>query len=138
MIQRQQSLWLLLAAVASYFSMRHPFYTGTKIENNTSLPSELIAGSNPILLVLTILSVLLAVIAIFLYKDRKTQLKLAIAGIVLSAGILALYFAEIRKFERGNLALTCIFAIAILAGYIMAARGIRKDQQLIKSLDKLR
>lgn len=138
MIQRQQSLWLLLAAAASFLSMRHPFYTGSKTENGTSLPLELVAGSNPILLVLTILSVPLAIITIFLYKNRKTQLKLAITGIVFSVGLLVLYFVETEKFDNGNFALTVIWPFAILVGYILAARGIWKDEKLVKSLDKLR
>ena len=73
-----------------------------------------------------------------MYKDRKTQLKLAIGGIILSIIMLVLYFVEIKKFEKGNFALTAIFVLAILIGYIMAARGIWKDEKLVKSLDKLR
>jgi C4-dicarboxylate transporter len=138
MIQRQQSLWLLLAAVASFFSFRYPFYTGNRMENNTSLFAELEAGSNFFLLILTGISILLAVITIFIYKDRKTQLKLAIGGIVLSILLLILYFTEIQKFDNGNFALTALWVVAIPAGYILAARGIWKDQKLVKSLDKLR
>lgn len=138
MIQRQQSLWLLLAAVASFLSFRHPFYTGNRMENNSSLFSELEAGSNLFLLVLTGISVLLAVITIFLYKNRKTQLKLAISGIVLSVLLFILYFIEIAKFDNGNFALTAVWVVAILAGYVMATRGIWKDEKLVKSLDKLR
>lgn len=138
MIQRQQSLWLLLAAVASFFTFRHPFYTGNRPENGSSIYFELEAGSSLFLLILTGLSVLLAVITIFLYKERKTQLKMAIAGIVLSAVLLILYFLEVQKFDNGNFALTAIWVPAILVGYIMAARGIWKDEKLVRSLDKLR
>lgn len=138
MIQRQQTLWLLLAAVTSFLSFQFPFYTGTMMINTMSTVAELEAGSTFFLLILTVLSILLATITVFLYKDRKNQLKFAIGGIVLSVLLLVLYFVEIRKFEKGTLALTCIFAVAIPAGYIMAARGIWKDQKLIKSLDKLR
>ena len=138
MIQRQQSLWLLLAAVASFLSFKFPFYTGSILENNMSGFAELEGGSNFFLLIVTGLSILISVIAIFMYKDRKTQLKLAIGGIILSIILLILYFVEIKKFEKGNFALTAIFVLAILIGYIMAARGIWKDEKLVKSLDKLR
>lgn len=138
MIQRQQSLWLLLAAVASFLSFRFPFYTGNILENNTTGFAELEGGSNLFLLIVTGLSILISVIAIFMYKDRKTQLKLAIGGVILSIIMLVLYFVEIKKFEKGNFALTAIFVLAILIGYIMAARGIWKDEKLVKSLDKLR
>jgi hypothetical protein len=138
MIQRQQSLWLLLAAIASFLSFKFPFYTGNILENNVSRFEELEGGSNFFLLIVTGISILISVIAIFMYKDRKTQLKLAIGGIILSIIMLILYFVEIKKFEKGNFALTAIFVLAILIGYIMAARGIWKDEKLVKSLDKLR
>ena len=138
MIQRQQTLWLILAAAASFFSFRFPFYTGNIVENNTSLYKELDGGSNFFLLVLTGLSVLIAAIAIFMYKDRKTQLKLAIGGIIISAILLIIYFTQLKQFINGNFALTAVIVFAILIGYVMAVRGIWKDEKLVKSLDKLR
>ncbi len=95
-------------------------------------------GSNFFLLILTGASVLVSAIAIFMFKDRKTQFKLAIAGIVITIVLLILYFMQVKKFTTGNFALTSLFVLAILAGYIMAAKGIWKDEKLVKSLDKLR
>ena len=138
MIQRQQSLWLLLAAVASFLSFKFPFYAGNILENNMSRFEELEGGSSLFLMVLTGASVLIPAITIFLYKDRKTQFKLAIGGILIAVILLILYFSELKKFTNGNFALTAIFVFAILVGYIMAARGIWKDEKLVKSLDKLR
>jgi peptidoglycan/LPS O-acetylase OafA/YrhL len=138
MIQRQQTLWLLLAAVASFLSFTFPFYTGNIVENNTPRFEELNGGSNFFLLILTGLSILVGAIAIFMFKDRKTQLKLALGGVIIAVGLLILYFIQLKKFSNGNFALTAIIVFAILIGYIMAARGIRKDERLIKSLNKLR
>lgn len=138
MIQRQQTLWLLLAAVASFLSFKFPFYTGNILEDNATRFEELEGGSNLFLLVLTGVSILISLIAIFLYKDRKTQFKLAIAGILISVCILIIYFTQLKRFSNGNFALTAVFVFAILLGYIMAARGIWKDEKLVKSLDKLR
>ncbi|RYY61623.1 MAG: DUF4293 family protein [Chitinophagaceae bacterium] len=138
MIQRQQTLWLLLAAAAAFFTFQFPFYTGDYLENNINQFKELEAGSNLFLLILTGLALVLAAVTIFLFKDRKTQLKLAIAGLIVSIVILVLYFVETGKFVKGNFALTCIFAFAIFIGFVMAIRGIVKDERLVKSLDKLR
>lgn len=138
MLQRQQTLWLLLSGVCSFLSFQFPFYTGNRMENNMSTFAELEAGSNFFLLILTAVSILVALVAIFLFKDRKTQLKVAIAGVVLSAVLLLLYFLQVKNFEKGNFALTCVFPVAVFIGYIMAARGIWKDEKLVKSLDKLR
>jgi hypothetical protein len=136
MIQRQQTLWFLLAAVCSFLTFQFPFYSGTKKE--TGIFEELEAGSTLFLLVLTGLSILVGIIGIFLYKERKNQLKVAITGIIISTILLILYIGQVITFEKGNFALTCVLVIAILIGYIMAARGIWKDEKLVKSLDKLR
>ena len=138
MIQRQQSLWLLLSTIASILSFEFPFYTGSKMISNIAAYRELEGGSEFPLLLLTIISVLISAIAIFLYKDRKTQLKLSVGGIVLSILLIILYISYARKFLLGNLAFYAIFVVAIPVGYVMAARAIWKDEKLVKSLDKLR
>ncbi|MET0636435.1 MAG: DUF4293 family protein [Chitinophagaceae bacterium] len=139
MIQRQQTLWLILAAAAAFLTFQFPFYTGyQKLENATEIFKELEAGSTPFLLILSGLNALMAAITIFLFKDRKTQLKVSIGGLVISIVIIILYVVEVRKFVRGNLALTCVLAFLMLIGFIMAIRGIVKDEKLVKSLDKLR
>lgn len=138
MIQRQQTLWLLLATVASFLTFKFPFYSGNILENNMSRFESLDGGSNFFLLILTGASVLVSAIAIFMFKDRKTQFKLAIGGVGITIVLLVLYFMQVKKFTDGNFALTSLFVLAVLAGYIMAVRGIWKDEKLVKSLDKLR
>jgi hypothetical protein len=138
MIQRQQSLWLVLSGVCAFLSYKLPFFSGTKVgAKNLTEKAILDGGSNFFLLILTAISLILSLIIIFLYKDRRLQLKLSIAGVILSILILVIYFNEMRKLS-GSIALSAVFVFAMLAGYIMAARGIRKDEKLIKSLDKLR
>ena len=116
-----------------------PFYSGNKIgDSNISTFDELTGGSSFFLLVLTGASVLISGISIFLYSDRKAQLKLMAGGILISIILIILYFVGIKKFQTGNFALTSVFVFFILIGYVMAARGIWKDEKLVKSLDKLR
>lgn len=139
MIQRQQTLWLLLVVAASVLSFLFPFYSGNKIgDSNISTFDQLTGGSSFFLLVLTGASVLISGISIFLYSDRKAQLKLMAGGILISIILIILYFVAIKKFQTGNFALTSVFVFFILIGYVMAARGIWKDEKLVKSLDKLR
>lgn len=140
MIQRQQTLWLLLATVCSILTFKFSFYAGEYVEEGTTTAvfKELDAASNLFLLVLTGASIFMSAIAIFLYKDRKTQLRLTLAGAVVAVIILVLYFKEVQSFQTGNFSLTALFTGGILIGYIMAALGIRRDQKLVKSLDKLR
>jgi Domain of unknown function (DUF4293) len=137
MIQRQQSLWLLLSTACAFLSYMLPFFSGTKQVDNMTQKAILDGGSSFFLLVLTGISLILSLITIFLYKDRKLQLKLCFAGIGLSILMLIIYFAEMGKLS-GSISLSAIFVFAIPIGYIMAARGIWKDEKLVKSLDKLR
>jgi hypothetical protein len=140
MIQRQQTLWLLLAGVASFFTYQFPFYTGEqKLKNNTSVAfAELDGASTLFLLLLTGISILLALVTIFMFKERKNQFRLAIGGLVLSIILLLLYIGQVRTFVKGNFALSSILVFLIIIGYALAARGIWKDEKLVKSLDKLR
>ena len=138
MIQRQQTLWLVLSGICAFLSYKFPFFSGIK-EGAKNLTEKAIldGGSSFFLLVLTGISLVLSLITIFLYKDRKLQLKLCVAGIILSILILIIYFSEMRKLS-GSVSLSSIFVFAMLAGYIMATRSIWHDEKLIKSLDKLR
>jgi uncharacterized membrane protein len=138
MIQRQQSLWLVLSAISSFLSFKFPFYNGTKNINNLITSAELDGGSTFSLVVLTGALLILSLVTIFLFKDRKLQLKLCFAGTAISILTLILYFVEMKKFETGTISLSCLFMFATIAGYIMAARGIWKDEKLVRSLDKLR
>jgi Domain of unknown function (DUF4293) len=137
MIQRQQSLWLLLSTLGAFLSFELPFFSGAQLANNSGKAAFLTAGSTFFLMALTGASILLSVITLFLYKDRKLQLKLCLTGIGLSILILVLYFVEMKKIS-GSISLWAIFVFAIPIGFIMAARGIHRDEKLVKSLDKLR
>jgi hypothetical protein len=138
MIQRQQSLWLLLSTICSFLSFQLPFYNGTKKVNELVASAELDGGSTFFLVVFTGASLILSLVAIFLFKDRKLQLRLCFAGGGTSLLTLIFYFVEMKKFETGTISLSCLFTFATIAGFILAARGIWNDEKLVKSLDKLR
>lgn len=148
MIQRQQTLWLLLAAIAAVLTFFFPFITGKAMQiTSLNVPGMKVplladhrvnAGSTFLLISLTGLSILVGFYTIFQYKNRPLQMKLCLLGMLLAAGIIVLYILEVRKFTRGTLALWCVLPFLTLSGYFLAFRNIRKDEKLVKSLDKLR
>jgi peptidoglycan/LPS O-acetylase OafA/YrhL len=140
MIQRQQTLWLLLSTIAAVLTFMFPFATGEELEKGTTLKRmiELNAGGNFFVLLLTIASIGLSGIAIFMFKDRKLQIKLCLLGLLVSIIIIVLYILAMQKLISPTPALWAILPIATLIGYFMAFRLIRKDEKLVKSLDKLR
>src|SRR5687768_14278784 len=138
MIQRIQSIWLLLAAIFAAITFRFPFYSGDWMKDAIPNPIDLNATTTIWLSILTVLAGIVAFINIFLFDNRKLQLKLSYFGIFLTVVLLTMYFLEIGNFSSGNIALWCIFYFAILGCYILASRGIWKDQKLVKSMDRLR
>jgi hypothetical protein len=138
MLQRIQSIWLLLAAAFDAITFRFPFASGDWIKDNFLAVIQLDANTTIWLTILTIVNAVLAFITIFLFGNRKLQLRLTYLGVFLTALLLTLYFLELKNFIGDTIAIWVIFYFAILACYIFAARGIMNDQKLIKSLDRLR
>jgi Ca2+/Na+ antiporter len=140
MIQRQQTLWLLLATVAAVFTFMFDFAIGHELLKNTSMTpdKEIIAGSNFFTLLLTIASIGVSFVTIFMFKDRKLQMRLCLLGLVISIIIIVIYFLEMKKLVSAKLLLSALLPVAVIAGYFMAFKNIRKDEKLVKSLDKLR
>jgi drug/metabolite transporter superfamily protein YnfA len=139
MIQRIQTVWLFLAALFAALTYKFPFYAGNKIPlNPDGKQNELIASSNFLLLVFTAGLIAGCLIIIFLYKNRKQQMWLALAAAGLSLINIILYFNDIKKFVSGRISLSAIFALAIPVFLLLAIRGIWKDEKLVKSLDRLR
>ena len=136
MIQRIQSLWLLLAAACAFAGFKFPYYSGTKL-NDVAL-YELNATSTILLMVTTIAVGVLALINIFLYKKRPLQLRLCVLGILLEALLIFLYYRETTAFVQGTYSLTSILHSVIVLAFVLAARGINKDEKLIKTSDRLR
>lgn len=138
MIQRKQTLWLLLATAAAVLCFVFPFATGKVLEKGAEVDKSLKAESSFLLLLLTGASAVLSAIIIFLYKDRKLQMRLCLLGLLIAAVVVFLYINELGKLSKSTLALFCVLPFAMLIGYFLAFRNIRQDERLVKSLDKLR
>jgi hypothetical protein len=139
MLQRMQSIWLLLAAASGILTLKYSFFSGNKIDANQVKTFEfLTATSSMLILVLTIALVSGILIDIFLYKNRKLQLRITILAIVVSLLNIFLYYEQTKNFVEGNYTLTAVLSLVIPVLLILAAKGIYKDQKLVKSLDRLR
>ncbi|MFZ9388779.1 MAG: DUF4293 domain-containing protein [Chitinophagaceae bacterium] len=138
MLQRQQTLWLILATAAAILSFTLPFATGKIMVKGVETEMVLQADSTFLLMILTGCSILLSAGIIFLYKDRKLQIKLCLLGLLLAAGIIVLYILRLKDMTRSTLALYSVLPFLVLVSYYLAFRNIRKDEKLIKSLEKIR
>ena len=136
MIQRIQSIWLLLASIISFLTLKLSFYSGTYLPDN--LYHQLNGTQNLGLMIVTIGLGVLTLITIFLFKNRVTQLWLCIVAILLDLLLLFLYYQQTKDFSRGDYAFTAVLHVVIIAALILAARGINKDEKLIKDSNRLR
>lgn len=140
MIQRQQTLWLLLAATAAVCGFVFPFAIGDTMINGTSemKRATVDAGSSFLLILTNAAALIISAFTIFLYKNRQRQLLLCAGGILISVVLLILYIREMNALTKPVLALSAVLPVISIGAFIMAWRGIRKDDKLVKSLDKLR
>jgi hypothetical protein len=136
-----QSLWLLLAGACGLLTIKYSFFSGNKLSGDQAKTFQFLTATTSILiLVLTVAMISALLIDIFLYKNRKLQLRIALASLLVSILNVYLYFRETKKFVdgEGNYDLTCVLTLAIPVLIIMATIGIYKDEKLVKSLDRLR
>ncbi|WP_458629032.1 DUF4293 domain-containing protein [Winogradskyella sp. PC D3.3] len=136
MIQRIQTLYLFLAAVISA-GLIFVFHLWTDGEG-----TKVFALDNYLYLGLFLGSALLSLISIFRFKDRKSQFVLGRLNIILNFILLGIFVyqslnlsGEINVSEKGIGMLLPIFSIVCL---VLANKAIKKDEDLVKSVDRLR
>ena len=135
MIQRIQSIWLFFAAVFSLATLKFSFYSGNK---DNKLFAELNGSSYFLLLILAVAVALTALTALFLFKNRKLQMQLSFLGFLLQVIAVVVYFLQTKQYTEGSFTLTSVLTFAIPVFFILAIMGIRKDDKLVKSMDRLR
>ena len=155
MLQRIQTVYLIAATVLMSLMLFLPLAEiateGTGIYEVLSKGWYITGGeyAEPVMLtwpvfILVLFLTLLPLINIFLYKKRKLQIRICIYSIILAFGLIGLiyyYFViGFRPLDEPAYALSfpmVLPAIFIILIYL-AFRGIRKDEILIRSLDRIR
>jgi hypothetical protein len=140
MIQRIQTLWLLVASALAFITLKTSFFSGNILVNNVKQWQRFTASSHMLLMILTVLVALASLTAIFLYKDRKVQMRVTAGAMVVSIINLVLYYTQTKTFIPTDWAfdLTALLPLAIPFFLFFATRGIYRDSKLMKSLDRLR
>jgi len=140
MIQRIQSLYLLLAFACTMLSFKYSFYSGITLdaETNTRFFITLNAFSHKSLEFIGGCLEAACLIAIIMYKIRMRQLLVVSILAIVAIINIVLYIYYIRSFVEGQYSITSIVTFLIPLFLLLAARGIWKDEQLVKSADRLR
>lgn len=146
MIQRIQSIFLLLAGGAALGLFGLPFArTPEAIEGSVIFSDALYNVNDQIgLSVLFGLAGALALIAIFLFRNRSLQSKASLSALILNAGglVFGIYYLTQNITEAGKQAINdglgMYLPVLSILFCFLAYRFIRKDEKLVRSMDRLR
>lgn len=129
MLQRIQTVWIFLAVLGALFL------------NLTAQDFDIFAG-NMVINILTVVLILMGLLSLFSFKNRKRQIVLNTISIFINAlliGLLAYWLLNlsggIQFPEKG---IEPLFSLISMVCLLLANVYIRKDERLVKSVDRLR
>jgi hypothetical protein len=155
MIQRIQTVYLTLTILLSLLFLSGSFFNFTDTSGNlieakidgifikaNDNTSSLVHNTLPVTVSVLLVTVS-SLVTIFLYKSRKIQMRLALSVIVLASIFVAteaycIWFVTSEYNARFVPGFKMAIPAAMLIFAILAFRGIRKDDRLVKSYDRLR
>lgn len=161
MIQRLQTVYLALVVILTFVGLVSTigefFVEGNVVatfSNFTFSSFDAYKGYQSAgpwcLSILSIMVIFLSIMSIMLFRKRMRQLRLTIFSTILLLGYVATYGVFVY-FYRENLALVnpdvdvafhipfiAVFPVLCIIFNILAIHGIRKDEALVRSLDRLR
>lgn len=129
MLQRIQTIWIFLAVLAAVFL----FVTGQDV---------IISDSIPVLNIGCIILVLVGLLSVFSYKNRKKQILLNNISIIINALLIGVLIYWLLKLSGGmeipEKGIEPIFSLIAMICLFIANIYIKKDERLVKSVDRLR
>lgn len=136
MIQRIQSLYLIVVAILTGVL---PFFFNLWVNIDGA---EVFANNEMLISIAFYASAVLAVWAIVQFKKRKSQFVINRLNMILNVFLLGFFVyrslnlsGETLVSEKGIGMLIPVFSIVFL---VLANRAIKKDEDLVKSVDRLR
>ena len=146
MIQRIQTVYLLLAVIAESLLTIFPFANSNKAIAASSLfeDAAYTIFDNPAMLALFGVAAALFLVAVFLFKNRKLQLQIstmAMIVILIGIGFTGFLLGQDQKNIVDAVVNPQVGIALPLIGLILALlanRAIRKDDKLVKASNRLR
>ena len=143
MIQRIQSIYLLLAGIISggliFFVNLWFTIKGSVVGMDLLFSNSFLEKAIPVSF---LLSALLSIVTIFLFKNRKLQFVLGRLNILINLILLGLLIylsltlpGETMVSEKGIGMFLPVIVILVL---VLANKAIKNDEDLVKSVDRLR
>jgi len=154
MIQRIQTVYYALATILMAFGAFLPvsrfigdngqvylLHTWGIVEAGKESPPVVLSTIPLLILFLVVLCLLL--VAMFSFRKRMVQMRLSVFSIVLMIGSLALFYFYRRQgmMHLNADAYFTLYAVLPIVSAILtylALRGVKKDEELIRSYDRIR
>lgn len=143
MIQRIQSVLMLISGGVLGMEFIFPFATSSS--QKSGFLSDMIynISDSPVLLGTSIAGIVLCIIAIFLFKNRKLQKTISWVAMVICIMIPVLayvLFSQNQSEISEDISLGAGTFLPIVSAILLAIanRFINKDENLVKSMDRLR
>jgi FtsH-binding integral membrane protein len=146
MIQRKQSIWLLLAALFNAGVFLFDLYRVDTNTNGVVTQSVLRVSNHYPSLLIALVMTLLPLISIFMFSNRKRQRGMTAVSMVATLAFIGMTLARVNKLETattppptgGTYWIGAVLPVVALVFIVMALAGIRKDEKLVRSMDRLR
>ncbi len=154
MIQRIQSVWLFLAAAILFSMFISPLaemigpegqyyrFELTGIYEGVGETALRIESLMPLWFLVSVTG-MLSLVTIFFYKRRIMQIRICIFNLLLLIGFYALFLFYFFHFRSNldvdiSLRIPVVFPAIALIMVFLATRGIRKDEMVVRSYDRIR
>ena len=141
MIQRIQTIWLLLCAACAGLAFVLPFGTSfvSAVGTDNVEGEPMTALTHQLVMIFIINIIICSLGAIFLYKKRNIQQLLTIIAILHSiVGIAFMVYTAMFQSNHTSLSYGIVAPFLAFVFALLALKGIRKDEKLVKNLDRLR
>lgn len=129
MLQRIQTIWILLSVLAAVFL----YITGQDVD---------VFGKTPIVSVASIVLVFVGALSLFSFKNRKRQILLNTISIIINALLIGVLVYWMQNLSGGidfpEKGIEPVFPSIAVICLFLANLFIKKDERLVKSVDRLR
>lgn len=132
---------MLLGSIAAALIFIVPIFGGQAADGSIR---EFAISERLLIMFLVVLATVIPFICIFFFRSRPTQKKLLIINTVLAAAILGAEYFFVLQFKKefgivqGNWQLSAVLPFFIILFMVFAYRGIRHDEKLLSSADRMR
>lgn len=145
MVQRIQSIWLLLAGLINAALFYLCLYSAHEMINGVDTVTYLRINNQYAIMLLALVAIFLPLVTIFMFKNRKQQRRMVYLSLLVNMGFIAAVLMLVGNFSNktpmptnGSYNVGAVLPVIAIIFLIMAIRGINKDEKLVKATDRLR